>query len=118
MIIRDTCEFNNLIEKTQAINKRDNTISKGNNILLTIYEFAILIENPNELIKTTDDNCENIDILLHDIKNLNDKFDKLGKRSKKGINKFKNLLKSYEVINDNANILIEKLQSIKTNGIG
>ena len=118
LIITDTCEFNNLIEKTQAINKRDNTISKGNNILLTIYEFAILIENPNELIKTTDDNCENIDILLHDIKNLNDKFDKLGKRSKKGINKFKNLLKSYEVINDNANILIEKLQSIKTNGIG
>ena len=106
MIIRDTCEFNNLIEKTQAINKRDNTISKRNNILLedsgtlldrmnklkneskkrmegsskfskeyevrndkidkTIgkpkivrdtCEFDILIENTNELIKTTVDNC-------------------------------------------------------------
>ena len=97
--------------------KIDKTIGKPK-IVRDTCEFAILIENPHELIKTTDDNCESIDILLHDIKNLNDKFDKLGKRSKKGINKFKNFLKSYEVINDNANILIEKLQSIKTNGIG
>ena len=77
-----------------------------------VNEFDKLIENTNEFIKRTDDNCENSNILLDDIKKLNDKVDKLKIRSKKGINKSKELLKSYEVNNNNPNTLIKELKTI------
>ena len=64
------------------------------------------------LLKRTSDNCEKTDILLDDNKKLNTKVDKLKKRSKKSINKSKELLKSYEVNNNNANTLIKRLKTI------
>ena len=51
-------------------------------------------------------------VLLDDVKKLNDKVNKLKKRSKKGINKSKELLKSHKVNNDIADILIERLKTI------
>ena len=101
------------LEEYKVINdKIDKTIEKSK-IIRDTCEFNMLIESTNELIKRIDNNCENTDILLDDIKKLNDQVDKIKKRSKKGINKSKELLKSYELNNDNANILIERLNIIK-----
>ena len=72
----------------------------------------MLIKSTNELVKKANDNCEKTDILLDDNKKLNTKVDKLKKRSKKSINKSKELLKSYEVNNNNANTLIKRLKTI------
>ena len=92
-------------------NKIDKTIEKLKLIRKTC-EFNMLIEGTNEPVKRTNYNCEKIDILLDDIKKLNDKVNKLKKRSKKGINESKELLKSYEVNNNNANTLIKELKTI------
>ena len=107
-------QSNKLLEEYKAINdKIDQTIEKLKIIRDNhVNEFDKLIENTNEFIKRTDDNCENSNILLDDIKKLNDKVDKLKIRSKKGINKSKELLKSYEVSNDNVDILIKRLKAI------
>ena len=75
-------------------------------------EFNMFIESTNELVKRTNDNCEKIDILFDDMKKLNTKVDKLKKKSKKGINKSKELLKSYEVNNNNANTLNKRSKTI------
>ena len=103
---------NKLLEEYKVINdKIDKTIEKSK-IIRDTCEFNMLIESTNELIKRIDNNCENTDILLDDIKKLNDQVDKIKKRSKKGINKSKELLKSYKVNNDIADTLIERLKTI------
>ena len=103
---------NKLLEEYKAINdKIDKTIEKSK-IVRETCEFNMFKEGTDELVKRTNYNCEKIDILLDDIKKLNDKVNKLKKRSKKGINKSKELLKSYEVNNNNANTLIKELKTI------
>ena len=99
---------NKLLEEYN--DKIDKTIEKSK-IVRETCEFNMLIGGTNELVKRTNYNCEKIDILLDDIKKLNDKVNKLKKRSKKGINKSKELLKSYEVNNNNANTLIKELKT-------
>ena len=111
-------ESNKLLEECIVINdKIDNTIEKSKKIRDT-YDYDILIENTIDLIKRTDDNSENTDIAMNDIKKLNTKVNKLKKVSKKGISESKDILKSYEILNNNADTLINRLKSINNNGIG
>ena len=111
-------ESNKLLEECIVINdKIDNTIEKSKKIRDT-YDYDILIENTIDLIKRTDDNSENTDIAMNDIKKLNTKVNKLKKLSKKGISESKDILKSYEILNNNADTLINRLKSINNNGIG
>ena len=111
-------ESNKLLEEYIVINdKIDNTIEKSKKIKDT-YDYDILIENTIDLIKRTDDNSENTDIAMNDIKKLNTKVNKLKKLSKKGISESKDILKSYEILNNNADTLINRLKSINNNGIG
>ena len=72
----------------------------------------MLTESTNELVKSTNDNYEKNNVLLGDVKKPNDKVNKPKKRSKKGINKSKEVLKSYKVNNDIANTLIKRLKTI------
>ena len=101
-------EQSNKLLEDYINDKIDKNIEKSK-IITDTCEINILIESTNELIKRTDDNCEKTDILLHDIKKLNDK---VKKKSKKGITKSNELLKSFEVNNNNANTLIKKLKTI------
>ena len=111
-------ESNKLLEEYIVINdKIDNAIEKSKKIKDT-YDYDILIENTIDLIKRTDDNSENTDIAMNDIKKLNTKVNKLKKLSKKGISESKDILKSYEILNNNADTLINRLKSINNNGIG
>ena len=111
-------ESNKLLEEYIVINNKiNNTIEKSKKIRDT-YDYDILIENTIDLIKRTDDNSENTDIAMNDIKKLNTKVNKLKKLSKKGISESKDILKSYEILNNNADTLINRLKSINNNGIG
>ena len=104
---------NKLLEEYKAINDKIDTNIEKTKIVRASCEINMLIESTNELIKRTNDNCEKKNnVLLDDVKKLNDKVNKLKKRSKKGINKSKELLKSYKVNNDIANALIKRLKII------
>ena len=70
-------QSNKLKEEYKVINdKIDTAIEKSEKIRDT-YDYDMLIKNTIDLIKRTNDNCENIDIALNDIKNLNDRVNKL-----------------------------------------
>ena len=110
-------ESNKLLEEYIAINNKiNNTIEKSKNIRDT-YDYDILIENTIDPIKRTDDNTENIDIALSDIKKLNNKVNKLNKLCDKGIRESEDILKSYKIINNNADTLINRRKSFNNNGI-
>ena len=101
-------ESNKLLEEYIAINNKiNNTIEKSKNIRDT-YDYDVLIENTIDPIKRTDDNTENIDIALSDIKKLNNKVNKLNKLCDKGISESEDILKSYKIINNNADTLINR----------
>ena len=105
-------QSNKILEEYEVINDKIDKIIEKSEIVRETCEFNTLQESTNELVKRTNDNCEKTDILLDDIKKLNTTVEKLKKTSKKGINKSKELLKSNEVINNNANTLIKRLKTI------
>ena len=110
-------ESNKLLEEYIAINNKiNNTIEKSKNIRDT-YDYDVLIENTIDPIKRSDDNTENIDIALSDIKKLNNKVNKLNKLCDKGISESEDILKSYKIINNNADTLINRRKSFNNNGI-
>ena len=87
-------QSNKLKEGYIVINdKIDTAIEKSEKIRDT-YDYDMLIKNTIDLIKRTNDNCENIDIALNDIKKINDRVNKLKKISEKGISKSKDILKA------------------------
>ena len=87
-------QSNKLKEEYIVINdKIDTAIEKSEKIRDT-YDYDMLIKNTIDLIKRTNDNCENIDIALNDIKKINDRVNKLKKISEKGISKSKDILKA------------------------
>ena len=87
-------QSNKLKEEYKVINdKIDTAIEKSGKIRDT-YDYDMLIKNTIDLIKRTNDNCENIDIALNDIKKINDRVNKLKKISEKGISKSKDILKA------------------------
>ena len=87
-------QSNKLKEEYKVINdKIDTAIEKSEKIRDT-YDYDMLIKNTIDLIKRTNDNCENIDIALNDIKKINDRVNKLKKISEKGISKSKDILKA------------------------
>ena len=87
-------QSNKLKEDYIVINdKIDTAIEKSEKIRDT-YDYDMLIKNTIDLIKRTNDNCENIDIALNDIKKINDRVNKLKKISEKGISKSKDILKA------------------------
>ena len=70
-------QSNKLKEEYIVINdKIDTAIEKSEKIRDT-YDYDMLIKNTIDLIKRTNDNCENIDIALNDIKKINDRVNKL-----------------------------------------
>ena len=70
-------QSNKLKEEYKVINdKIDTAIEKSEKIRDT-YDYDMLIKNTIDLIKRTNDNCENIDIALNDIKKINDRVNKL-----------------------------------------
>ena len=111
-------ESHKSLEEYVVFNDKINTAIEKSKKILDTYDYHILIENTIDLIKRTNDNCENINITLNDIKKPNDRVDKLKKISEKGISKSKDILKSYEIINNNANILMKRLKLINNNNIG
>ena len=70
-------ESNKLLEEYIVINDKINTAIEKSKKIRDTYDYDILIKNTIDLIKRTNDNCENIDIALNDIKNLNDRVNKL-----------------------------------------
>ena len=87
-------QSNKLKEEYIVINdKIDTAIEKSEKIRDT-YDYDMLIKNTIDLIKRTNDNCENIDIALNDIKKINDRVNKLKKISEKCISKSKDILKA------------------------
>ena len=70
-------QSNKLKEEYKVINdKIDTAIEKSEKIRDT-YDYDMLIKNTIDLIKRTNDNCENIDIALNDIKKINYRVNKL-----------------------------------------
>ena len=70
-------ESNKLLEEYIVTNDKINTAIEKSKKIRDTYDYDILIKNTIDLIKRTNDNCENIDIALNDIKNLNDRVNKL-----------------------------------------
>ena len=63
--------------------------------------------------KRVNANLENTNMLLEEVKVLNDRVYMCRNNSKKYIQESKALLKEYAVNKDNANVLIERLRKIK-----
>ena len=101
---------NKLLEEYKAINDKIDTNIEKTKIVRAPCEINMLIESTNELIKRSN-NCEKTMYFQIMLKNLI-RLINLKKRSKKGINKSKELLKSYKVNNDIASTLIKRLKTI------
>ena len=73
-------EPNKLLEEYIVINDKINTAIEKSKKIRDTFDYDILIENTIDLIKRTNDNSENIDVALNDFKKLSDKVNKLKKK--------------------------------------
>ena len=64
-------QSNKILEEYEVINDKIDKIIEKSEIVREACEFNTLQESTNELVKRTNDNCEKTDILLDDIKKLN-----------------------------------------------
>ena len=64
-------QFNKILEEYEVINDKIDKIIEKSEMVRETCEFNTLKESTNELVKRTNDNCEKTDILLDDMKKLN-----------------------------------------------